>query len=368
MSSTGSSIPSPNPEDMGEDNLEEFPGNGLILERAPFGLEMLHDYEPGGHHPVHLRDLINGRYRIMHKLGSGGLANVWLCRDIQDSGLKYVALKILLAEASTPDYGEFHLTELGNVVALGLFDSEDPDGVLKRICLKVTKALGFLHRRDICHGVYPVRWRNVDSRHISLEPCLIDLGESFKTSAPPKDLGIPGPYRSPEVILKKTAGVGSDLWALGCTLFEIRTGRKIFNVFDDEDDDYLDAMVQVLGPLPEPWWSTTWQRRKAIYRDTPDSQGRAVAIMSNPNWAEGLGTTHPSVAEGARSLQETLAPGLWYMSEESRDVIHRDISPSEIDMFAGLLGRLLQYRPEDRISAQEVSCSDYFRGANVKSE
>lgn len=96
--------------------------------------------------------------------------------------------------------------------------------------------------------VYPVRWCDVDSRHISPEPCLIDFGESFKASDPPEDLGIPAPYRSPEIILEKTAGVGSDLWALGCTLFEIRTGRKMFNLFDDDDDAYLDAMVQVLGP------------------------------------------------------------------------------------------------------------------------
>ena len=214
--------------------------------------------------------------------------------------------------------------------------------------------------------VYPVRWCDVDRRHISPEPCIIDFGESFKASDPPEDLGIPGPYRSPEVILEKAAGVGSDLWALGCTLFEIRTGRKIFNLFDDDDDEYLHAMVQVLGPLPEPWWSTTWQKRKAIYRDTPDGQGRAVTIIdeasrkANPN-----STVHPSVAEGARSLQEEVASGLWYMSLESGDFVHRDISPTEINVFAALLSRLLQYRPEDRISAQEASCSDYFRGANL---
>lgn len=215
--------------------------------------------------------------------------------------------------------------------------------------------------------VYPVRWYDVESRHISPEPCLIDFGESFKISDPPEDLGIPGPYRSPEVILEKTAGVGSDLWALGCTLFEIRTGRKIFRPFDDDDDEYLDAIVQVLGPLPEPWWSTTWQKRKAIYRDTPDGQGRAVAVIDEARWEDKLtGTVHPSVAEGARSLQEKLAPGLWYMSEESRNIIHRDISPTEINVFAGLLSRLLRYRPEDRISAQEASFSDYFGGANLK--
>jgi serine/threonine protein kinase len=96
---------------------------------------------------------------------------------------------------------------------------------------------------------------------------------------PPEDLGIPGPYRSPELILHKVAGFGSDLWALGCTPFEIRTGRKLFSPFDDEDDDYLDAIIQVLGKLPEPWWSTTWEARRRLYEDEADEQGRAVATM-----------------------------------------------------------------------------------------
>jgi serine/threonine-protein kinase SRPK3 len=46
------------------------------------------------------------------------------------------------------------------------------------------------------------------------------------------------------------AGIGSDLWALGCTTFEIRTGRKLFNMFDDDVDDRLYYMVLLLRKLP----------------------------------------------------------------------------------------------------------------------
>jgi len=72
-------------------------------------------------------------------------------------------------------------------------------------------------------------------KYINPESCLIDLGQSFEVSQPPNsdDVGIPGPYRSPELILDKTAGIGSDLWALGCTLFEIWTGRGQFCPFDE---------------------------------------------------------------------------------------------------------------------------------------
>ena len=89
--------------------------NGLYLELAPFGLEHIYDYEPGGHHPVHLGGVYgnNGRYRVIHKLGSGGFATVWLCRDTEAKGAtKYVALKILMAETSSDDCPELRVNQL----------------------------------------------------------------------------------------------------------------------------------------------------------------------------------------------------------------------------------------------------------------
>jgi serine/threonine protein kinase len=186
---------------------------------------------------------------------------------------------------------------------------------------------------------------------------------------PPDDLGTPGPYRSPELILEKAAGVGSDLWALGCTLFEIRTGRKLFDLFDDDDDSYLDAMVQILGKMPEPWWSTKWERRKKIYKDEVDDQGRAAAITeyvgNADEFRETIGVTrivHPSVAEGARSLQDKLAPGFWYLSSErGHSDRHWDISEREKEVFAKLLSRLLEYDPNDRIGAKAAIDHEWFK-------
>lgn len=52
--------------DGSEAELEDGPTNGLQLEGAPFGLEHVYDYEPGGHHPVHLGDVFdNGRFRVI---------------------------------------------------------------------------------------------------------------------------------------------------------------------------------------------------------------------------------------------------------------------------------------------------------------
>jgi serine/threonine protein kinase len=218
--------------------------------------------------------------------------------------------------------------------------------------------------------VYPVSWWDVNTRFISKESCLIDFGESFEISQPPDDLGIPGPYRSPELILDKKAGFGSDIWALGCSLFEIRTGRKLFSSFDDEDNDYLDAIVQVLGKLPEPWWSTTWEDRRRIYKDEVDEQGLAVVALEfepskdDPGEKENVitSTIHQSVTGNARSLKDKISPGLWYMSDRHPDGDrHRDIPQTEQELFADLLGRLLEYKPEDRTSAKDAINHEWFK-------
>jgi hypothetical protein len=46
--------------------------------------EPLYRYKKGGHHPVHLGDLMHdGRYQIVHKLGWGGWSTVWAARDLR---------------------------------------------------------------------------------------------------------------------------------------------------------------------------------------------------------------------------------------------------------------------------------------------
>lgn len=219
--------------------------------------------------------------------------------------------------------------------------------------------------------VYPVEWSKVDTAYCTNEPCVNDLGEAFPVDSPPEDLGIPPPYRSPELFLEKDSskvvGFASDLWALGCTLFEIRTGRRLFHLFDNEDDDYLDAMVTILGRMPEPWWSTTWEARKRWWKDEADSQGRAVRVsqestrVQDPIPKTWESTVHPSVAEGARSLGEVLIPGVWYIDMDEKDErAHRDIPEKERELFADLLGLLLRWQPQERLSAEEVLKHEWF--------
>jgi len=167
-------------------------GSGLMLEGPPFGLEKIYDYETGGHHPVHLNDRLGkaGRYKVVHKLGNGGLANVWLCRDLESGNPKYVGVKILMSEASTEHCRELRVNQLiemnlgkevggkhvclpldqfhidgpngnhlcfvypvlGPRVSCMLKESKNPDKDLREIALQAVQGMAMLHNHRICHG------------------------------------------------------------------------------------------------------------------------------------------------------------------------------------------------------------------------
>lgn len=68
----------------------------IIIEHESCDCEGLHRYKRGGYHPVVVSQVICERYEILHKLGYGGTATVWLARD-HNTG-RNVALKILSAD------------------------------------------------------------------------------------------------------------------------------------------------------------------------------------------------------------------------------------------------------------------------------
>ncbi|KAH7419135.1 hypothetical protein BKA64DRAFT_7116 [Cadophora sp. MPI-SDFR-AT-0126] len=151
----------------------------------------------------------------------------------------------------------------------------------------------------------------------------------------------------------------------GYSLFEIRTGRKLLDAFDNDDNEYLVKFVEVLGKLPEPWWSSTWEDRKRLFKDEySDERGRLVAILE-PEREPEVGITvitRPWVAYNAKSWKEKIAPGVWYINGPpcADGDRHREISETEQEVFADLLRRLLEYKPE-RLSAGDGMGHGWFR-------
>ncbi|KEG07110.1 putative protein kinase [Trypanosoma grayi] len=57
------------------------------------------------------------------------------------------------------------------------------------------------------------------------------------------------PYRAPEVVLGNPWFYAADMWSMGCILFEIVTGQRLFEARDELS--HLQLMDKRLGPLPE---------------------------------------------------------------------------------------------------------------------
>ncbi|KAI0378201.1 kinase-like protein [Hypomontagnella monticulosa] len=156
------------------------------------GVEDVQKYNEGGHHPVVLDDVLDGRFMVVHKLGSGGFGTVWLCREL--SSEKWRAVKVMAAShssggseqnifrylrshCSAEELEENHITMpleefwiqgpngchrclvmpvLGCSVAdwrMLQVDYEEQTGIdTKKVCRQIIKSMRFLHSHGICHG------------------------------------------------------------------------------------------------------------------------------------------------------------------------------------------------------------------------
>ena len=178
-------------------------------------VEDLSHYEQGGFHPVLLGDFLGdgGRFRVVHKLGYGRFATVWLCHDSVSK--KWRAVKIMAARDSTADCPDMRalkifdgmdpdvLTAKGVQLPLEHFWIKGPNGrhlcfvlpllgqplraanmyghvpeLMKDICFRLVMALKFIHSQGLCHGNFGLRnilFRLVDGVDEWEEEAMLEL-------------------------------------------------------------------------------------------------------------------------------------------------------------------------------------------------
>jgi len=57
---------------------------------------------------------------------------------------------------------------------------------------------------------------------------VVDMGNACYTTKKLSSLIQTRNYRGPEVIIRSTYDTSADIWSLGCTVFELVTGRILF--------------------------------------------------------------------------------------------------------------------------------------------
>jgi eukaryotic-like serine/threonine-protein kinase len=202
------------------------------------------------------------RYRIERELGAGGMATVYLAHDLRHE--RDVALKVMLPELAATIGPDRFLREIRTTARLRhphivpLFDSGDADGQLwyampfvegeslqdrlaregplplndaMRTAHEVASALGYAHARGVIH-------RDIKPGNILLESghavvadfgiaSALSVAGGAKLTRTGTIVGSPA-YMSPEQASGEEIDGRSDLYSLGCVVYEMLTGQPPF--------------------------------------------------------------------------------------------------------------------------------------------
>ena len=278
-----------------------------------------------------LNGALEGRYRIERELGQGGMATVYLAEDVRHD--RQVALKVLKPELAAVVGAERFLTEIKTTAQLQhphilpLHDSGEADSFLfyvmpyvegeslreklereqqlpvedaLAIAEKVAGALQYAHDQGVIH-------RDIKPANILLsrgEPLVADFGIALAVSQAGDgritetglSLGTPH-YMSPEQAAgERTLDKRSDVYALGCVLYEMLTGQPPFGgpnaqavlgrILTGEPDPVTDIRRSVPANVE----AAVHKSLERLPADRFESASAFVSALEDPGFTTTVGT------------------------------------------------------------------------------
>ena len=257
-------------------------------------------------------------YRIIKKVGEGGMSVVFLA--YQESLKREVALKVMrpivtdeenvvsrfmqeaeiIAKLYHPNIVSIY--EVGHVDDDWLFYSMpylengdlstytyQDDESLQEILVSICEGMAYAHNQGVVHrDLKPENILFDQHGHVQIA----DFGIALTTGQNrfTKDSRIIGSvhYMSPEQAQSKKANEKSDIYGLGVILYEILSGRPLF----DEDNDLSMMMAHVTKPVPQlPSTLSHWQpiiegclakQPKQRFKSMQDLQKAVERLSANP--------------------------------------------------------------------------------------
>ncbi|KAL4969757.1 putative serine/threonine protein kinase (Prp4) [Aspergillus stella-maris] len=239
--------------------------------------------DPEGYYNLRIGELINGRYHVTQNLGKGMFSSVVRAMDAETN--KVVAIKIIRQNDTMKKAG---LKEINILEQLQEADPEDKKHMIKfersfehkgHLCMvfenlsmnlrEVLKKFG----RDVGLNLRAIRaysqqiflglslMRKCNILHADLKPDNLLVNEQ-RNILKVCDLGSASPagdneitpylvsrfYRAPEIILGIPYDYAIDMWSIGCTLFELYTGKILFT--GRNNNQMLKSIMECRGKYP----------------------------------------------------------------------------------------------------------------------
>lgn len=248
----------------------------------------------------------------------------------------------------------------GNILLqLDSFDSWSPEQIYACLGHPVCETL---HRIDgtpveECapkYTVHPGDLSGLEARMLLSKVLIIDFGQAFFLDEPPRRTTTPSQFSAPENILALGASRASDVWALGCNVFEICAGYTLFKALFLPRQDVLRDMVAMLGKLPERFWSA-WKERNQYFDDEDQV----------------LPATETSIPFQSYSLFGRVRDLAWLYPADGHvpDCSAREkveyLQTMELVQLHDLLSKIFRMEPDSRITVEDALAHPFLTQMNL---
>lgn len=328
--------------------------------------------DPDGYYRIILGELIDGRYEVQSNLGKGMFSGV--VRALDNKTGKLVAIKLIRSNEIMKRAG---LKEIDILQKLATADPEDKKHMIRlersfehkgHLCMvfenlsinlrEVLKKFG----RDVGINLKAVRsyaqqmflglslMKKCNILHADLKPDNVLVNDT-RTLLKICDLGSAGDasdneitpylvsrfYRAPEIMLGMQYDFGIDIWSIGCTLFELYTGKILFT--GRSNNQMLKSIMECRGKfslkmLKKAEFAGLHFDDNLLFRSLEKDKVTNKEVIRMLNFLRPTRDLKTRLMAAAKGLGET--------------------DMKEVNLFADLLDRCLALNPEKRITPNEA--------------
>lgn len=216
---------------------------------------------------------------------------------------------------------------------------------VQSLMYQLCSAINHIHNLRICHRDIKPHNILINAKEKVLKVC--DFGSAKRMPKDPQSVAKIGArwYRAPECLMGwRGYSFPIDIWAVGCCLAEITTGKAVFGCRKEEFIDQLQYIINRLGPISDRSLSSLHPAKEElrIYLDR-----QAVSTRSSNSF---LGSSATLKGWDMATLLDI---------KENRGV---KLSNEIID-FAK---RVLRYNPSERMTAKEMMVHPLFESIETK--